>query len=154
MSRQRLGERPTAGRLTVPYMVDERRKPIDFKALDPDHVERCAKHRRCGICGGKIRSGPVAFIGAPDSAHRQCFADPWMHPDCAALAMQQCPFLAARRGWRNLDPRSADAPLIGHHAYNMALFLAPDCRSHKDGLGVWHFEAVGELREQRTEVAG
>jgi hypothetical protein len=141
MSRQRLDERPVKGRLTVPYMVDERRDPIDFKAVDAEHVDRCAKHRRCGVCGGKIRGGPVAFIGPDDG--RRCFADPWMHSDCAQRAMQQCPFLAARKGWRDLD--QASAPLIEHHAFSMALFFAPDCRSHKDQLGVWHFEAVGAL---------
>jgi hypothetical protein len=143
VSRARLDERPVKGKLTIPYMVDARRHPVDFKAVDPEHVDRCAKHRRCGVCDGKIRSGPIAFIGAPDSAHRQCFADPWMHEDCGRLAMQQCPFLAARKGWRELDSESA--PLIAHHAFSMALFLSPDCRSHKDQLGVWHFEAVGEL---------
>lgn len=85
----RLARQPSVGRLTVPYMVDATRNPIDFKALDKEHIERCMKHRRCGICGGKIR-GPVAFVG-PDDA-RDCFGDPWMHENCARSAMEQCPF--------------------------------------------------------------
>jgi hypothetical protein len=42
-------ERPKVGRLVVPYMVDERRSPIDFKAVDADRIERCAAQGRCGV---------------------------------------------------------------------------------------------------------
>jgi hypothetical protein len=94
----KLDDRPTVGRLTVPFMVDETRSPIVFKEVDRRRIAQCATEGRCGICGGKLRRGPVAFIG-PDDA-RSCFADPWMHPACAQLAMAQCPFLAGRRGFR------------------------------------------------------
>jgi hypothetical protein len=133
-------ERPTAGALKVPYMVDATRHPIDFKAVDAEHVERCAKHQRCGVCGGRIRRGPFAFVGPLVSHGRGCFADPWMHPECADLAMQQCPFLAGRRDWR--DGESRDNPLLRPYSEGMHLRLAPGARSHKDQLGHWHFEAV------------
>ena len=58
----RIETRPTVGRLTVPYMVDEHQDPIRFTELDPDHVAECARRGRCGICGGKIKRGPIAFI--------------------------------------------------------------------------------------------
>lgn len=155
MSRQRLEGRPKSGKLTVPYMVDESKHPIDFKAVDADHVKRCATARRCGVCGGKIRSGPIAFIG-PDTDtgggrlhYGHCFADPWMHQDCAERAMRECPFLASRKGWRaELGP--VDEALIGAHAHSMALFLADDCRAHRDQLGNWHFEAVGAVRRMEA----
>jgi ferredoxin len=86
-------------------MVDETLSPIDFKAVDEDHVEDCARRGRCGICGGKIRQGPIAFIGPDDG--RTCFADPWMHPACADLAMKQCPFLTGRRDWREAEARTS-----------------------------------------------
>lgn len=82
-----LKERPTVGRLTIPYMVDETRNPIDFKRVDDGRIEDCAKHGKCGVCGHRIRRGPIAFIGPDDG--RTCFADPWMHPDCAGVAMAQ-----------------------------------------------------------------
>lgn len=135
----KLRERPSVGKLTVPYMVDEKRKPIDFKSVDADHVKRCAQHDRCGVCGGKIRTKRRAFIGPDDG--RRCFADPWMHEDCAKLAMVQCPFLAAKRDWRS----GAAGPLLATYARNMALFVGEDGRSHRDQIGAWHFEAVGEL---------
>lgn len=137
--REALARRPRVGHLVVPYMVDATRSPIDFKAVDADHVRRCAEERRCGICGSKIKRGPIAFIGPTDG--RRCFADPWMHPECAEVAMAQCPFLTGRRDWREdggllLDPYSA----------GMAVVLAHNWRAHLDPFGAWHFEAVGEVR--------
>ena len=134
-----LAARPIAGNLTVPYMVDASLNPIDFKAVDKDHVKRCATARRCGICGGKIRNGPLAFIGPNDG--RSCFADPWMHVDCGKLAMNQCPFLSGRTTWRE----DQENPLLSTYAHNMVLFTAKDGEAHRDQLGSWHFKAVGEL---------
>lgn len=131
----------TVGRLLVPFMVDASRKPIDFKALDAEHVDECATRTRCGICGRRIRTGPIAFIGPDDD--RTCFADPWMHPACAELAMAQCPFLAGRRDWR--DPASRTDPLTRRYSDGMRVVLAHNWRSHRDALGGWHFEAIGPV---------
>jgi hypothetical protein len=133
--------RPLVGRLTVPYMVDEQRSPIDFKAVDERHVEDCARHGKCGICGAKIRRGPIAFIGPDDG--RTCFADPWMHPACADLAMRQCPFLTGRRDWREAEARNA--PLLATYSQGMVPPLAQNWRAHRDQFGAWHFEAVGPV---------
>lgn len=132
--------RPKAGALVVPYMVDACRNPVDFRAVDEEHVKRCATARRCGICGAKIRSGPLAFIGPDDG--RRCFADPWMHEDCARLSMTQCPFLAGRSGWRE---EAASNPVLEPYAEGMAMFTAPDGNAHRGKLMEWHFQAVGEL---------
>lgn len=137
-----MSERPTVGRLTVPYMVDATRVPIDFKALDPDHVLQCATKARCGICGGRIKRGPIAFIGPTDG--RRCFGDPWMHPACAEIAMVQCPFLTGRRDWR--DETGRGDPLLRPYSEGMAVLLAYNWRSHQDPWGAWHFEAVGPVR--------
>jgi hypothetical protein len=144
---QRLARRATVGGLTVPYIVDAERRPIDFKALDGEHVKRCATHRRCGICGGRIR-GPLAFVGPDDG--RRCFADPWMHESCARVAMQQCPFLAGRRDWREEEGRSD--PMLQTYSEGMVLFRAQDGDAHRGPLGEWHFEARGLL--ERLEAAG
>jgi hypothetical protein len=134
----------TVGRLTVPFMVDATREPIDFKELDADHVDQCAERTRCGICGRRIRSGPIAFIGPDDG--RTCFADPWMHPACAELAMAQCPFLTGRRDWRDSAAR-AD-PLTQPYSRGMRMVLAFNWRSHRDSIGAWHFEALGPISER------
>ncbi len=138
-----LNSRPTVGRLVVPYMVDATRTPIDFKIVDPDHVRQCAERGRCGICGSKIKRGPIAFIGPAHDQHdqlRTCFADPWMHLDCARLALEQCPFLGGRRDWRE----GGDDPLLaGYEPGAMVITLAHAWRSHLDPFGHWHFEAVG-----------
>ena len=125
----------------MPYMVDATRDPIDFKVIDDVHVENCARRGACGICGQKIRRGPVAFIGPDDG--RTCFADPWMHPACADLAMRQCPFLTGRSDWREEEARNA--PLLATYSQDMVPLLAQNWRAHRDELGAWHFEALGPV---------
>jgi hypothetical protein len=138
-------KRPVIGGLVVPYMVDERVRPIDFKRVHDGHVRRCAEERRCGICGKFISNGaPLAFAGPDDG--RRCFADPWMHVECAQLAMQQCPFLAGRRGWRKEETNPLLAEYNARYEHNMAAFVAPNARSHRDEFGHWHFEALGTLK--------
>ena len=125
------------GKLTVPFVVDATRTPIDFRQLDPEHVKRCAKHRRCGICGSRIDHGkPVAFIGPDDG--RTCYADPWMHPECAALAAEQCPFIRGR-DWRERPVGHAKALLAGYET--MAIRVVQEARVHRHA-GAWHFEVV------------
>jgi hypothetical protein len=143
-----LKSRPVVGQLLVPYVVDERLVPIDFKHMHAGHVRKCADERRCGICGKVMRNGlPIAFIGPDDG--RRCFADPWMHEACAKLAMEQCPFLRGARGWRG--PAESERDLSAVYEHNMVLYVALHGRSHRDELGAWHFEALGQLR--RVELA-
>jgi len=136
-------ERPKVGRLTVPFMVDASRTPVDFKLLDQSHVDACAREGRCGVCGGRIRKGPVAFLGPDDG--RTCFADPWMHPACAELALEQCPFLGGSRDWRGAD--TPDLATTTYRPGQMTLALAWNWRAHLDPIlaGHWHFEAVGPV---------
>ena len=143
-----LDSRPTVGRLVVPFMVDATRSPIDFKALDQAHVDLCATKGLCGICGARIRRSPIAFIGPADLVDRECWADPWMHPACAELALEQCPFLAGKRDWRSLEgvPEPiADLALTAYRPGQMAMALAVNWRSHRDALGNWHFQAIGPV---------
>jgi hypothetical protein len=132
--------RPTVGKLVVPYMVDERVSPIDFKQMHPGHVRKCAEQRLCGVCGKVIRH-EFAFIGPADG--RSCFADPWMHLDCARLSMVQCPFLGGR-AWRDGEGDSdLEQQMLARYEHNMTLVRAANARSHRDEWGNWHFEALG-----------
>jgi len=131
--------RPSVGKLLVPFVVDERQSPVRFNVLHLGRVDACAKDNKCAVCGGSMDRGPYAFVGPDDG--RRCFADPWMHPDCARLAMEQCPFLGGR-DWR--DESSRQDPAIHVYSQNMQLFIAPLGRAHRQGG--WHFEALGELR--------
>lgn len=134
--------RPTVGNLTVPFVVDATRKPIDFKQMDASHVRACAMRRLCGICGDPILIGSTVALIGPDDG-RTCFADPWMHLPCAQSAMAQCPFLRGDREWRG----GHDDALTAMYPHNMALFTTPTARVHQDAIGAWHFEAVGPLRK-------
>lgn len=130
--------------VTVPFMVDARRSPIDFKRLDAAHIEECATSGKCGICGRKIRRGPIAFIGPNDG--RSCFGDPWVHPSCAQSAMTQCPFLSGQRDWSSADDRNN--PLLAPFSAGMAVVLARNWRAHRDAAGAWHFQAIGVISRE------
>ncbi len=134
-------DRPTVGKLVVPFVVDANRDPIDFRELDPEHVKRCATGRRCGVCGHKIRRPPLAFIGPADT--RDCFADPWMHLECAELALQTCPFLSGRKDWREEEGRRA--PLLQPYSAGMVIYIAQDGDAFRDIAMHWHFHALGPI---------
>lgn len=127
--------------VAVPYMVDAARDPIDFKMLDADRVAECATRGKCGVCGQRIKRGPIAFIGPDDG--RRCFADPWMHPPCAEQSMARCPFLSGRRDWSEESARENE--LLTPYSAGMAVVLAHNWRAHRGQGGAWHFEAVGPL---------
>lgn len=133
----------------VPFMVDATRTPVDFKQLDSVNVAECATRTKCGVCGVRIRRGPVAFIGPDDG--RRCFADPWMHPACAGISMIRCPFLSGRRDWSEEEARSN--PLLATYSAGMVGVLASNWRAHRDQGGAWHFEAVGPLTKMTAASA-
>lgn len=144
-TRRHLSRRPRAGGLVVPYIVDEKRAPIDFKRLDVEHVKRCATGRRCAICGDKI-AGELAFIGPEKRLDDACFADAWMHLGCAKVAMRQCPFLVGRRDWR--DEAAREDAELARYSHSMRLYTSADGEAHLDKLrNNWHFRAKGELTE-------
>lgn len=68
----------------------------DFRTNDPDLVQQCAKQKRCGICGEHIRTA-FFFIGGPSSAAMGLYSDPWMHEQCAELAVAHCPHLSGKK---------------------------------------------------------
>lgn len=142
-----IAARPTVGHLVVPYMVDATRSPIDFKVLDQAHVTQCAEKGLCGVCGGRIRTSPIAFLGPGDG--RTCFADPWMHPSCADVALEQCPFLTGRRDWREPSPGLL---LVPYRPGAMVKVLAHNWRAHRDARA-WHFEAVGAIEVVHSTTA-
>lgn len=138
-----LERRPKVGTLTVPWTVDEAEHPLRFAVQRQDRVLQCVAEGRCAICGARIRRGPIAFIGPDDG--RECFGDPWMHPRCAMVALQECPFLSCRRGWREGWAQSDLHLAVYQH--NMVLYLADSWRGYVDPVGAIHFEATSGLRK-------
>lgn len=88
--------RPRYKGMIVPYTVAKVGKVWDFKALDTDKANECLNHRKCGMCGYTM-TGPLAFIGGPESMAHHSFTDVPMHPVCARYAMQVCPFLTGKK---------------------------------------------------------
>ena len=146
----KLSDRPLRGRIVVPFMVDESRDPIDFKALDEERLKQCAGQRRCGICGRKLKRGDTyAFIGPVRDL--LCFDNPWMHEVCARYSARHCSFLGdGQRRYR--DPADADDELLAPWLGELAIYLAPTGSVHRDALS-WHFQPHGRVRQVRIEVA-
>jgi hypothetical protein len=65
----------------------------DFRVIDQQRVQRCIKDRLCGICG-EVLNYWIVFIGGPACKASHLYADPPMHPGCAAFAAIACPFVA------------------------------------------------------------
>jgi hypothetical protein len=73
---------------------------------------------RCGICNHPLSRGRW-YVGGPASAFhpRGAYVDPPMHHECAAYALQVCPYLAAPHYGRlidgaTLDPTKAPGPIV------------------------------------------
>ena len=128
-------------------MVDEKRTPIDFKALDQEHVNQCARERLCGVCGKAIRKGKDRYAFLGPLRDLQCFGDPWMHEECAEYTATACPFVSGkRRVWRE-----GDQPLTDVFKGAWMLLVARSGKTHMDDLAHWHFEPVGVKRSATFE---
>lgn len=151
----RLARRPRHGGLVVPFMVAER-TPWDFKVNSIENIERCCVERLCGICGEHIEDGEViAFIGPADG--RNCFADPWMHEECARYTAQHCPFVSGRspefhgkEGLEGMRPETV-AMLKRTYEQSHGIAFARACHGWRDpNTGRFHFEIAGQsVRRER-----
>ncbi len=138
----RLTHRPRSGSLVVPFMVDATQVPIDFKAVDHGHVERCAREKLCGVCGLRIQWGRDLFAFLGPLRDLQCFGDPWMHEGCADYTAGACPFVSGkRRVWREGDMPSTEV-----FKGSWMLLIAQGGKVHTDPNGAYHFEPVKVLR--------
>lgn len=140
-----LRKRPTVGGIVVPYMVDETRSPIDFKAVNGEHVRLCAEMRRCGICGAAMKGSRFAFLGPADG--RVCFGDPWMHEACARYTMAACPFASGKkREYRDPNEDEGESLLLSRTVGAWALHIAEGGHGWRDQWKRWHFEARTMVR--------
>jgi hypothetical protein len=152
----RLASRPVVGGLIVPYIVDETRRPIDFKALNLNHVQKCATEHRCAVCGRRIAKRH-AFIGPISHRSDRCFGDPWMHVGCADYVAANCPFVSGRRpvyrGESGIDDESLREAILHPYESESWMIIARGGRAHRDQTGAWHFEPAGVTGERTIRVA-
>lgn len=143
--------------ITMPERVarlarDERGYPIphsvmyidgkpDFRVVDQEKWMHALNTRRCGICGDSL-GAHIAFVGGPLSIQNRLFTDLPMHRDCAAYALQVCPFLAA--------PRFAFAKLTGEGlAVNENV---SDQRPERFGLGMTKTYRLVQLPDKQLVI--
>jgi hypothetical protein len=89
----------------VPYIVqwDKNNQP-QFTINDTLKVLNATREKLCGICGKPLDRAKW-FVGGPQSAFHPhgAYIDPPMHHDCAAYALQVCPWLATSRYLERTD---------------------------------------------------
>jgi hypothetical protein len=108
-----------ARRLPIPWFVatPPKGQAVDFRVADPAKRDIAIRRRRCWLCGQAIGPyRPMAYcLGVMCLANR-CTSEPASHPDCAAYAVQACPFLSRpkmQRSPRPLPEGSLPAPGVG-----------------------------------------
>lgn len=90
----------------------------DFRVMDPTHLNRCVKFKRCWICGDQM-GVHKAFVIGPMCCINRVSAEPPSHYECARFAVETCPFMTsplAKRG--NLDD-------IEHHSAGVMIERNP-----------------------------
>lgn len=80
----------------MPFLVLVVDGKPDFRISDAERWAKAVRDRRCALCGEGL-GRHIAFIGGPRSHASRAFTDPGMHYECAAYAMQVCPYLALPR---------------------------------------------------------
>jgi hypothetical protein len=99
----RIAKLPTDARgYPVPRFVATVDGKPDFRVVDNSHWLRCAKHRRCWICGDTL-GRHVAFVCGPSSAVTGVTSEPGSHVDCAQYAIRTCPFILFPQRRRDPD---------------------------------------------------
>src|SRR5262252_7462676 len=91
--------------------VDDTGRPHFTINDEATRLDQIVRHC-CPICGTRIKNkAEQVFVGGPQSAfHPQgAYIDLPMHPDCAAYALQVCPYLAAPHYNGRLDDRTLTA---------------------------------------------
>ena len=140
----RLAKRPTFKGLVVPYMVDAKKRPIDFKAVDKAHVDRCAQERACGVCGERVRPGKDRYVFLGPLRDLQCFGDPWMHEDCGEYTALACPFVSGKHRRWHAGPEPILQPFLD--AWMMVVSRQGRVQWH---MKSWHFQPV-DIKTQAT----
>ncbi len=91
---KRMQHLPLFRGLPIPYanFIGPDGQP-DFKVLDHQKHQEILREKLCGICGGPLGRGTIAFIGGEGSIKSSLFTDPAMHVECARYAAKVCPYL-------------------------------------------------------------
>jgi len=112
---------------------------VDFRVLNLNHHVRCARERRCGICGQRIDGPRLFFLGGPMCVKARIFGDAMVHEECAHYARRVCPFLInARRQYSTLPPDDTyqDPNVIRTKPDRLVLYVTSEYRlMPPDNLG-------------------
>lgn len=114
-ARSRFGGLPVDDRLGLPIPWFVHRtvgEPVDFRVADGDKRIRAIKQRLCWCCGEPLGRWK-AYLAGPMCLITCASAEPPMHRDCAAEALQICPFLSRPQMKRSPRPHAEKTTIAG-----------------------------------------
>jgi hypothetical protein len=96
----------------VPWFATEvRHGEYDLRYADPEKAVRALREALCWICG-KLIVRTMSFVVGPACVISRTTAEPGSHVECAAFAVQACPFLTQREVRRNTAPHDPAGELV------------------------------------------
>ncbi len=95
--------------IPIPWFVDCSGGRPDFRVVDGRKLIEGWDRDLCWICGRQMFAFRAWIVG-PVSAINRCTAEPPAHPDCARVALTQCPFLSDPERARDATPQTGVRP--------------------------------------------
>ncbi len=114
----------------IPWFIEFRDGFPDFVTINPRKIIDALYNETCWICGQKL-VGDVTFSVGPMSGVNLTAAEPPQHYDCAAYAVQVCPFLvnpSARRR-DGCHEKTGSRQVEGGIDHNPGVMLLWTCKS-------------------------
>lgn len=103
-----LAARPRDRRgLPVPWVNETPAGDPDFAVIQAERSLRCARERRCGVCGEPLTYW-IAFLGGQASAESRAYVDPPMHEPCAEASTRLCPHMSRQAPHRSAKVAKRD----------------------------------------------
>jgi hypothetical protein len=102
--------RPTIGGLVRPWInIELADGGLDFRGQHRGRAEKAITHKLCQVCGTGLRR-PIVLLGLAEHMRRLMFAEPPLHPECAAYTSHACPMVAGRMSHHPARPTLAEGP--------------------------------------------
>jgi hypothetical protein len=107
----RLADRPTAGGLVAPWInLRLRDGGVDFRGQHRSRAEKAITGALCQVDGQPLDAERAVLLGTDEHLRSLCFAEPPLHPECAAYTSRACPMVAGRMTHHPTRPQISEGP--------------------------------------------
>jgi hypothetical protein len=118
-----------------------------FTINDSAKQHKCARERRCSVCGKRI-TGLFWFVGGPLSAFHEhgAYADNALHDECAHFTLVTCPYIAARNYLHRIDAAGVAPGNLPESMVFMDPTMLPDRPKYFVAIAAKSYEYRPDLR--------